>query len=501
MRKSLRWRLQAWYALVLVGVVGGFAAILYFQVRAARLRALDAELESAAQYLDANLRRFPPRYLENHLFDPDLAAMLDGRPPPPPRPRPGERPPLDGPPPRDVLVSELTLPPTLGERPDGDSPRASYFAVWLHDGSVLKAHELPEDVSPPDFATAAVPGQLRLGLRGEYRECSLLGPFGARILVGRSTKRARAELRAFAWQLAGAGAVVLAVGLAGGWFLSARVLRPLAAISTTASAISAANLSERIDTTAVDRELEELASVLNAMFGRLEAAFERQTRFTADASHELRTPLAILRSHAELALSRPRTPEEYRDSLETCLRATGRMTGLVEALLTLARADAGKLDLRSASFDFKQLVEETVKLFQPLAEAKQVSLAAELNPATVRGDAGRLGQVVTNLLSNAVQYNRPGGKVHVHLRITSGKAVLSVADTGSGIPEADRSHLFERFYRVDKARTRASGGNGLGLAICKSIVEAHRGAIGFESELGRGSTFWVKLPTQSEPDA
>ena len=125
-----------------------------------------------------------------------------------------------------------------------------------------------------------------------------------------------------------------------------------------------------------------------------------------------------------------------------------------------------------------------------------MSLAADLAPAEVAGDAGRLGQVVTNLLSNAMQYNRPGGTVPVRLAATAGAAVLTVADTGCGIPEEDRPHLFERFYRVDKARSRASGGNGLGLAICKSIVEAHGGTIGFSSEVDRGSTFWVRLPAE-----
>jgi heavy metal sensor kinase len=321
-----------------------------------------------------------------------------------------------------------------------------------------------------------------------------LGPRGTRILVGRPVGREQADLAAFAWQLAGAGAAVLAAGLAGGWVISARILRPVAAISATASAISATNLSERIDAGKVDRELAELAGVLNAMFDRLEAAFERQARFTADASHELRTPLAILRSHAELALSRPRTPDEYRETVETCLGATRRMTALVEGLLTLARADAGKLELRRQPVDLRHVVEEGVALFEPLAEGRGVSLAASLAPANVTGDPDRLGQVLTNLLSNAVQYNRPGGAVRVELGVAAAEAVLSVSDTGCGIPEGDRPHIFERFYRVDKARSRASGGNGLGLAICKSIVEAHGGTIGFETKPGQGSTFWVRLP-------
>jgi heavy metal sensor kinase len=333
-----------------------------------------------------------------------------------------------------------------------------------------------------------------LSQHGEYRQAVVLGPHASVVLVGRSVAGELARLHAFAWQLAGVGVVVLVIGLAGGWLVSARILRPLAAISATASAISATNLSDRIDVAEVDRELAELAGVLNAMFDRLKAAFERQSRFTADASHELRTPLAILRSHAELALSRPRTEAEYRQTIEACLRASGRMTGLVEGLLSLARADAGKLDLRREHVDLKGAVEDSIAQLDPLLQAKGLSLAARLEPAAVLGDAPRLVQVVTNLLSNAIQYNHPGGEILVQLQATNKEVLLSVKDSGCGIPKDDWPHLFERFYRVDKARSRASGGNGLGLAICKSIVEAHAGMIGFETELGRGSTFRVRLP-------
>ena len=322
----------------------------------------------------------------------------------------------------------------------------------------------------------------------------MIGPLGTQILVGRSVRGEHAALGAFAWQLAGAGALVLVIGMVGGWLVSARILRPVAAISATASAISATNLDQRIDPRTVDRELEELATVLNAMFDRLEGAFERQARFTADASHELRTPLAVIRSHAELALARPRTAEEYREAIQTCLRASTRMTALVEGLLMLARADAGKLDLVRQSVDLRHVVEESVALLRPLAEGKRVSLHTRLEQARVTGDPIRLAQVVTNLVSNAVQYNRAGGEVRVQLEVTAGEAVLTVADTGCGIPAEDRPHLFERFYRVDRARSRASGGTGLGLAICMSVVEAHGGTIGFTTEPGRGSTFWVRLP-------
>src|SRR5262249_54813187 len=156
---------------------------------------------------------------------------------------------------------------------------------------------------------------------------------------------------------------------------------------------------------------------------------------------------------------------------------------------TLARADAGKLDLQREPVDLRKVTESTVALLGPLAAGQGVTVSARLEPAEVPGDADRLTRGVPNLGSNAIQYNRPGGEVRVSLGTASGEAVLAVADTGIGIPEADRPHIFERFYRVDKARSRASGGTGLGLAICKSIVAAHGGTIDFESQPGQGTTF------------
>jgi heavy metal sensor kinase len=300
-------------------------------------------------------------------------------------------------------------------------------------------------------------------------------------------------MSAFAWQLAGTGAAVLLVGLAGGWLISRRIFRPIATIAETASRISADNLSERIDTQSVDRELADLARVLNATFRRLESAFDRQARFTGDASHELRTPLAVVRSQAELTLSRERSPAEYREALQTCLRAAERMTDLVDGLLTLARADAGKSAVREP-VGLDRVVADAVELCRPLAEQNSIRLTTDLAPVTVPGDASALGRVVGNLVTNAIRYNRPGGEVHVTLERDGPGAVLTVRDTGEGIPEEHRAQLFERFYRADKARSRATGGSGLGLAIAKAVVEAHGGTIGFDSTVGKGSTFWVRLP-------
>lgn len=492
MRRSIRGRLQVWYALVLLTVVAGFAGLLFARVRDARFQEVDGRLEAIIHYLDVNLRRFPPHELDKSR--PDEPPF-----PPPPPPDGKEKMRPRRPPPRirdpERLLEDLTL-PRGAEALLGDDPsRDTYFAIWRADGSLLKANGLPSEVSPPQLSGLPDLPQSYLRQRGNCREAVMIGPFQTRILVGQPVAREQAALIAFAWQLAGIGVVALAVGLAGGWVVSNRIFRPIAAITATASAISATNLSQRLDADRVDRELEEMARVLNAMFDRLEAAFERQARFTADASHELRTPLAIIRTHAELALSRPRSNEEYKETITTCLRASSRMTGLVDGLLTLARADAGKLDLVRKNVDWKHAVEESIALLRPLAEEKKVTLSADLEPAVVTGDNIRLAQVVTNLVSNAVQYNHSGGEIRVRLRVMAGETILSVQDTGCGIPEEDQPHIFERFYRVDKARSRASGGNGLGLAICKSIVDTHGGTIGFETKLHTGSTFWVRLPT------
>jgi len=487
MVRSIRVRLLVWYAVVLTGVVGGFAGLLYYEVRAARLAEVDAQLDAAAASLESALRLFPP-------FE------LTGEGPPPP-PKKFGPPPKKGPPgwPPDHPDFGPEFGPGPGPKGPGREhllasldppgrPAGMYFAVWRADGVAIKAVGTAE---PPPTTT----GRTVRVLRGGNRELVAPGPGGTTILVGRPADAVNRDLTAFAWQLAGTGAAVLLVGLAGGWLISRRIFRPIAAIADTASRISGDNLSERIDTKNVDRELADLARVLNATFRRLEAAFDRQSRFTADASHELRTPLAVVRSQAELTLSRARSPEEYQDALRTCLRAAERMTDLVEGLLTLARADAGKSGVREP-VELHRVVADAVDLCRPLAQENSIRLTTDLAPVTVPGDASALGRVVGNLVTNAIRYNRLGGEVHVTLRPEGREAVLTIRDTGEGIPEEHRAQIFERFYRVDKARSRATGGSGLGLAIAKAVVEAHGGTIGFESAVGKGSTFWVRLPAR-----
>jgi heavy metal sensor kinase len=494
MASSLRWRLQVWHGLTLLVVVAGFGSALYFRIRQARLGEIDGELQAAARVLEGTLRAFPPHVLDGL----DGFDRFDGRDGPPPPPFPDRPPPGRPPRPPERLEHRLALPEGFRRRHDrpGEAP---YFAVWLRDGRLLRA-DFPPDEGPPPAPSDLAPGRaFHTHQRGPFREAALLGPAQTRIVVGRRIDREMHDLAWLAGQLAAIGVGVLAFGLAGGWVLAGRAVRPLARMSATAASISAHNLTGRIDLAGVDRELADLGGILNAMFARLQTAFERQARFTADASHELRTPLAVIHSHAELALARPRSAEEYREALETSLRAARRMRNLVEGLLTLARADAGNLAPQRQAIDLGALVEETAELLGPLAARRGVAVRVDVREVRVWADPGQVVQVVTNLLSNAIHYNRPGGEVVARVRARAGGAELRVADTGCGIPAEDHGRLFERFYRVDEARSREQGGCGLGLAICKSIVEAHGGAVRFTSEVGKGSTFYVTLPGGGPP--
>jgi two-component system, OmpR family, sensor kinase len=531
--KSLRWRLQAWHALILLLAVAGFGSVLYFEVRKARYDEIDAELLAAARTLDGVLRAIPRPILGDRpgqpFDDPRRAGRFDdpqanrprpldpaadgleGEFPPPRRGDPQQRPPPEDPlgrPPlgqrprgnlpndrplaRDQLDRMLELPRTFVERYDqpGEEP---YFVVFANQSGILKSVGLP-DQAPPQRMRLRQSAEFDHRQRGIYREIALQGPENTQILVGRSIEHEQASLAVFFWQMVLTGTAVFAVGLAGGWWLSRRAVQPIETMSATAASISAAHLDRRIDVAGADNELAALGRVLNAMFDRLEAAFHQQMRFTADASHELRTPLAIVLTNAEVALGRPRSPEEYREALEVCAQAARRMKHLADDLLVLARADAGRLELQSVSLDLKEIASETAALIAPLAQEKKIDIAVTGDSACAHGDPDRLLQVVTNLVSNAINYNREGGRVTLETSTTDAHALLTVADTGAGISEADLPHVFDRFYRADQSRTRQRGGAGLGLSICKTIVESHGGSIEIASQQGRGTTVTICLP-------
>lgn len=287
--------------------------------------------------------------------------------------------------------------------------------------------------------------------------------------------------------------VFLAVG--GGYWLMRRSLRPVDDITERAEGITSSNLSERLPVIRTGDELERLSTALNRMIGRLDDAFQHINRFSADASHELRTPLTILQLELEGMVQTHALSASLEDQIGSALEETHRMSRIVESLLTISRLDAGEANLDRARLDLGDLTNSTAHEMNVLAQEKALSLrSSAVGTVYIEGDRTRLQQVVANLIDNAIKYTQEGGTVEVKVQREAGKAILEVSDNGVGIPTTAIPHVFERFYRVDKARSRASGGAGLGLSIVKAICTAHGGEISVRSEEGRGSRFRVELP-------
>ena len=283
----------------------------------------------------------------------------------------------------------------------------------------------------------------------------------------------------------------------GGCAISSRALKPVDDITRTAQSISIEDLSHRLDVPATGDELERLAATWNGMLERLETAVSQLRQFTADASHELRTPTAVIRTTAELALRRERPAAEYRQALRKVMAEAGRMTRLVEDLLTLARTD-GNLDAPPVSpVDLPDLVRDVCQDYRVLSEAKQLQFdwAVPATHVAVNGSEPALRRLLVVLLDNAIKFTPAGGKVSVSLHEDSGAAWLEVADTGVGISESALPHIFDRFYRADPSRSRNAGGYGLGLSVAKWIADRHHAGIEVESTEDTGSVFRVSFPS------
>jgi heavy metal sensor kinase len=290
--------------------------------------------------------------------------------------------------------------------------------------------------------------------------------------------------------------IVLVAALAGGYWLSRRALRPVDEIVETARSISARNLSQRLNVPETGDELQRLSRTLNEMIERLESAFTRISRFTADASHELRTPLTVMRTTAEVALRESGHDGVSREPLRRIIAEVARTSHLVDNLLLIAKADSGDEKLQMTRVDIVQTIEEVATEVAVLAGVKGVELQTRLpdSAAWVMADRSALRRLLLILLDNGVKYTPTEGQIVVSLVIDDELASVTVRDSGIGIPQADLPHIFERFYRVDRARSRAQGGTGLGLSIGQWIAEGHGGTIVVESKLGVGTTFSMSLP-------
>jgi heavy metal sensor kinase len=495
--RSIRWQLQLWHGVILFLVLSGLSYTAFELQRTREQRRTDQQLQERMGILMGVLRPGGPpgmrgpfgegarrregwRGEETTNAAPEALRFE--------RPR-GDRfrpelPGLDrGGPFREGGDVELREPvfPEFGDGP-------VYHVIWRRDGRVIRTENAPGDLPRPDPRN---PGVRR---RGEFREVVSFAPRGDAIVVGRSIREQGRELRNFALLLGGAASGILILGLAGGWWAATRAIKPIDKISEAAQKIASGDLSSRILHHETESELGRLAAVLNSTFERLDAAFHEQARFTIDVSHELRTPVAVVLSQAQMALNRERSAAEYKETIEACQRAAQRMRRMIEALLQLARLDAGQESMQRQPFDLAAAARESAEMLMPLAAERGLKIETSLAPATCMGDSEKIGQVITNLVSNAIQYSKNEGTIRVSTEVQGGMAICRVADNGIGIPPEDLPRIFDRFYRVDKSRSREKGGTGLGLAISRAIVNAHSGVIEAESVPGQGSTFAIRLP-------
>jgi heavy metal sensor kinase len=293
--------------------------------------------------------------------------------------------------------------------------------------------------------------------------------------------------------------LALAVAAVGGYSLARRALSPIEQMSAQAQTIGAERLGRRLAVGNPDDELGHLATVLNDLLARLELSFEQMRRFTADASHELRTPLTAIRSVGEGTLRGRRVDPECRDVIGSMLEEVERLTTLVDALLTLSRAEGGHLALRREPVALLDLTREVAAHLSVLAEDKhqQIDLRSDEELAPVHVDRTVVREALINLLDNAIKYSPDGARIAVRLRRTNGGASVEITDEGPGIAPEHQERIFERFYRIDKARSREMGGAGLGLAIARWAIDVHGGSIDVESRVGGGSTFRVVLPAEA----
>jgi heavy metal sensor kinase len=452
---SIRWRLTLWNVALLGLALAILGAAFYFGLRFLLYDALDDNLRNRAAIVDAAIER-------------------------------------DG--------DSLRLTTNAAVPSDDDE----FIRVWSADGALLFDSSDPEDepVRNPAGLAGALAGQtslrwvesddddpVRILAAPVYRDGEIAGALEAGI------ESEVDETLGFALRLLGISIpLILLLAAGGGYWLAGRALNPIDRITRTAADIGERDLSRRIEPDLPDDELGRLARTFNAMLDRIEDAFTRQRRFTADAAHELRTPLALMRSQIDIALRKERDPDADRETLEDLGADVDRLARMSAGLLALARRDAGGLQPEREPVELAALLDLIAEQYQPLANEAGVEILLDTETVTLVADQDQLIQVFVNLLDNALHHAPPGSRISLGCRPEDGSARFWVTDEGPGIAPEHLPHLFERFYRVDPGRDRRHGGIGLGLAISKAIIDAHGGTIEIESAPGAGTTARVSLP-------
>jgi two-component system, OmpR family, sensor kinase len=470
---SVRVRLTLWYSLVLAVALVSLAVLTYLLYRHSISRRADSDLTQLAEAFvttfnaelaaGATVKDAAHESIVEHRFRGTLFVLLDES---------GE-----------VVGSSLDLPTTNGSRemPAKEILSSEEFRSLANGAK----HELDRTHSLCGFRGLGMP----LSAKGH-----------AYTLVALQSLRPQREMmqdirNTFLWAIP----VALALASLGGYFLARKSLAPITAMATRASGMGAANLHDRLPVANERDELGQLALTFNQLLERLEASFEQQRRFMADASHELRTPVAILRGEAEVTLSQPaRSAEEYRETVAILHGESERLSRIIEDLFTLARADAGQYPIELRDVYLDELAAEALVRARSLALSKNISLASAIEPdLPICAHETLLGRMLLNLLDNAIKYSPGGSTVTLECRRENDHYLVSVSDNGPGVPTELQPRLFERFFRGDKARARSDGeigGAGLGLSIARWIAEAHHGKLVLMRSNSSGSVFTATLP-------
>jgi heavy metal sensor kinase len=373
---------------------------------------------------------------------------------------------------------------------------------WIYRSSFLQQHNLPV-VSPNQLKTPSYEDR-SVGNR-PFRFLSIaIQVYGRTFVIqtGVPENDVLRTLGSFRRYLLIFAAIMMLAASAVGYWLSRRALAPVDALTRTARNISGTNLSSRLQRLNTGDELQRLSDTLNEMLARIESAFLRVSQFTADASHELRTPISLIRTEAEIALRKSRNEVEYQESLRHILQEAERTSSLVEELLSLARADAGRESLDIRRMNLGDTVRQIGVNWQQAMASRQMRFTSDVpvRDVYVAGDTTALSRLLNILLDNALKYTPSPGTIELILEAKDESALITVRDSGIGISDEDRSRIFERFYRADKARSREIGGAGLGLAIAEWIIAQHRGQVTIESVPGQGTSFLVAFPLQGAED-
>ncbi|MDE3153580.1 MAG: HAMP domain-containing protein [Acidobacteriota bacterium] len=456
---SIRTRLAAWYTGVLIAIVCSLGAMLYAAVRRTAIADADAVLRSRladmAPFINGRLHGRHAAELA-HEFETHLSGLAPG----------GTLLQVSDPQGRWIYQSASIRSYEISATAPGEAGAVT-LATVRHGGAVLRV--ISSSIRADGHVYAV---QLAISLTGQFQMLDRL----------RDTAL---------WLLP----IAAALSWLGGYWLCGRALAPVDEMVTTAGSISASRLDLRVNAPRTGDELQRLGDTLNAMIERLDRGVRRITDFTANAAHELRTPVGILRTTAELALHERATDEDRKAALANVEAEAVNLTAILDSLMALARSDAGEHEGLSADVDLNTLAETAVRRISPLARTRQIDLTWNVPevPVMVRGSRGALLGLVTILLDNAVKYTPAGGQVKVSLETRIDDVLLQVDDTGIGIAPDDLPHIFERFYRADRTGAAEGGGSGLGLALARSIADAHNARLDVHSTPGAGSTFQLRM--------